>query len=374
MIDRRYSAGYRLDSSYLSPSRPCLYPKVDTSSRHSIIPSMAQNQSRAASKNFLVTGAKGFIGAWIVKALVERGDRPYIFDVDSASHRLQALLTDEQLSVLHFIQGDVTRLADLERAVADCGITHVLHLAGLQVPGCAADPPRGAMVNVVGTLNVFEVAKKYREQVKRIVYASSAAVFGPEEFYGGQMVPEGAQLLPGTHYGVFKQCNEGNARVYFLNDGISSVGIRPWAVYGVGRDQGITSGPTKAIKAAVVGSPYTIKFTGSADLQYVRDCAEIFIRCAEAEIAGAKTYTPRGKVALVEDFIKTLVRLLPNARGLIKAEGKPLPIAADLDDSALHRDLGKVPQTPLEEGIHETARIFEGLNLSGRLDTADLDG
>jgi nucleoside-diphosphate-sugar epimerase len=334
---------------------------------------MVQDTSHAASKSFLVTGAKGFIGSWIVKALVERGDRPTIFDVDKASHRLEALLTDEQLSALRFIQGDVTHLADLERAVGEYGITHVLHLAGLQVPGCAADPPRGAMINVVGTLNVFETAKKHRDQVKKIVYASSAAVFGPEEFYGGARVAEGAQLLPGTHYGVFKQCNEGNARVYFLNDGISSVGIRPWAVYGVGRDQGITSGPTKAIKAAVVGRPYTIRFTGSADLQYARDCAGIFIRCAEADIAGAKVYTPRGKVVQVGDFINVLAGVLPQARELIKAEGKPLPIAADLDDSALHRDLGDVPQTPLEEGIRETARIFENLMASGKLDTADLD-
>ncbi|HZO99187.1 MAG TPA: NAD-dependent epimerase/dehydratase family protein, partial [Terriglobia bacterium] len=146
---------------------------------------MVQDTSHAASKSFLVTGAKGFIGSWIVKALVERGDRPTIFDVDKASHRLEALLTDEQLSALRFIQGDVTHLADLERAVGEYGITHVLHLAGLQVPGCAADPPRGAMINVVGTLNVFETAKKHRDQVKKIVYASSAAVFGPEEFYGG---------------------------------------------------------------------------------------------------------------------------------------------------------------------------------------------
>jgi nucleoside-diphosphate-sugar epimerase len=205
------------------------------------------------------------------------------------------------------------------------------------------------------------------------VYASSAAVFGPEEFYGGGTVREGATLLPGTHYGVFKQCNEGNARVYFLNDGISSVGIRPWAVYGVGRDIGISSGPTKAIKAAVLLRPYTIGFTGAVDLQYVRDTARTFIQCAERDIAGAKVYTPRGSVVRVEEFIQTLERLLPQARGLITVRGKPLPIAADLDDSALKHDLGQLPATPLEEGIRETANIFEGLHREGRLDSKDLE-
>jgi nucleoside-diphosphate-sugar epimerase len=329
--------------------------------------------ARPRPARYLITGAKGFIGAWIVKNLLERGDRPCIFDVDTGSRRLQALLTCEQIASLNFVLGDVTKFEDVDRAVAENGITHILHLAGLQVPACAADPSRGGMVNVVGTLNVFEAARKRRDQVRRIAYASSAAVFGPEEFYGGATVPEGAPLFPGTHYGVFKQCNEGNARVYFLNDGISSVGIRPWAVYGVGRDQGISAGPTKAIKATVLGRPYTIRFTGSTDLQYVRDTARIFIACAEKHMPGAKVYTPRGSVLRVDQFIATLERILPQARGLIRAEGKPLPIAADLDDSALQRDLGEVPHTPLQEGIRETAEIFERLKREGRLDTQDLE-
>ena len=93
----------------------------------------------------------------------------------------QALLTPPQLASIQFIQGDITQFKDVEGAIGDHGITHVLHLAGIQVPFCAADPVRGAMINVVGTLNVFEVARRRRDLVQRIVYASSAAVFGPEE-------------------------------------------------------------------------------------------------------------------------------------------------------------------------------------------------
>jgi nucleoside-diphosphate-sugar epimerase len=325
------------------------------------------------TKRFLVTGAKGFIGAWIAKTLLERGESVSIFDNDTSLHRLNAILSESQIGKITFIQGDVTRHADVDAAIAENGVTHVLHLAGLQVPGCAADPIRGAMVNVVGTLNIFEVARKRRDLVRRIVYASSAAVFGPEELYGASTVQEGAPLCPGTHYGVFKQCNEGNARVYFTNDGISSVGIRPWAVYGVGRDFGISSGPTKAIKAAVLKRAFTIAFTGSLDLQYVRDTAEIFIRCAEKEITGAKAYTPRGSVIRMEGFLERLAQILPQARELITARGKHLPIAPDLDDSALKQDLGEVPNTPLEEGIRETASIFERLAQEGRLETKDLE-
>jgi nucleoside-diphosphate-sugar epimerase len=229
------------------------------------------------------------------------------------------------------------------------------------------------MINVVGTLNVFEVARRRRDLVKSIVYASSAAVFGPEETYGGGTVPEGAPLLPGTHYGVFKQCNEGNARVYFHSDGLSSVGLRPGSVYGVGRDRGMTSGPTKAIKAAVIGQPYTIRFTGGMDLQYVRDTARIFVRCAEAGLIGAKTYTLRGDVIQVNDFLAILEQILPSSLTLIKAEGNALPVSYDFDDSALHHDLAGIQRTPLEDGIRETAAIFERLKRAGTLDIQDLE-
>ncbi len=333
----------------------------------------SSDRTRSSQNNrFLITGAKGFIGAWVVKALVERGDKTWILDLDSQAYRLEALLSQDQLAAIEFIQGDVTAFQEVESAVVDHGITHIIHLAALQVPACAANPPQGARVNVLGTLNIFDVARRHRDLLRGIAYASSAAVFGPEELYGQTTVPGDAPLLPGTHYGVFKQCNEGNARVYFLIDGISSVGLRPWAVYGVGRDQGVTSGPTKAIKAAVLGRPYTIRFTGGLDLQYGKDTAEIFLRCAEMNFSGARVYTLRGAVVKMDEFLAALERVLPRARGLIRAEGPQLPIAYDLDDSQLVKDLGNVPRTPLEQGIRETAEIFDLLARTGKLDAGDL--
>ena len=339
-----------------------------------IILRMAQDSKVPnGSTRFLLTGAKGFIGSWIVRKLIERGNAPWIFDLDTKVHRLRQLLTEEQLEQVHFVQGDITDLDALDRAVADNGITHLVHLAALQVPACAANPRLGARVNVLGTVNAFEVVRKRQDQIKRIVYASSVAVFGPEEFYGPGQVGESAPLQPNTHYGVFKQANEGNARIYYLSNGISSIGLRPGTVYGVGRDQGITSGPTKAIKATVVGRPYTIRFTGGFDMQYAKDTAEIFLRCAEAPIEGAKTYTLRGAVIHMDEFLATLTRLLPESAELIRAEGKPIPIAFDFDDSALLRDIGEVPRTPLEDGIRETAEIFRRLSSEGTIDISDLE-
>ena len=331
------------------------------------------SSSQSARQRYLITGAKGFIGSWIVKLLIERGDHPVVLDRDADAHRLRALLSDKQMKSFSFVAGDVTQLQDIERAVTENGVSRIIHLAALQVPPCAANPPLGAQVNVGGTLNVFETARAHPDQIRRIVYASSAAVFGPEELYGSATVGEGAPLEPMTHYGVFKQCNEGNARVYFRNHGISSTGIRPWAVYGPGRDMGMTSDPTKAIKAAVLGRPFTIRFTGGVDMQYVGDTAKIFLACADSELPGARVYTLRGAVVTVEKFIAELERLRPAARGLITAAGAPISIAFDLDDSALARDLKQVPRTPLDQGIAETIEIFERLKRENRLTSSELE-
>ena len=326
------------------------------------------------SNRFLVTGAKGFIGSWIVKVLLEQGDRPVILDIDTDSHRLRALLSEAEFANLPFVRGDVTKIEDVDRAVAEQGVTHIIHLAALQVPFCAADPPLGALVNVVGAVNIFEVARRRRDHVKRVVYASSAAVFGPEEYYEAGHISDDAPLQPLTHYGVYKQCNEGNARIYYANDGISSAGIRPSTVYGVGRDQGMTSGPTKAMKACVVNRPYTIGFTGRVDMQYVRDTASIFIRAARSDHPGARIYTPRGAVVSTEDIVAALERIVPGARNLIRAEGRPIPVMADVEDGNLRRDFSDLPRTPLEEGVRETVEVFRRLQREGLLDTRDLPG
>ena len=141
------------------------------------------------------------------------------------------------------------------------------------MPTCQADPVTGAFVNIVGTLNVFESAKALG--LARVIYASSAAVFGASD--ANSPLGESAQSEPATHYGVFKRTNEGNARVYFLDHGLSSVGLRPLTVYGVNRDSGLTSDPTKAMKAAVLGLPFHIRFSGATDFQYVADTAAAFL-------------------------------------------------------------------------------------------------
>jgi nucleoside-diphosphate-sugar epimerase len=321
----------------------------------------------------LITGGYGFIGAWIIKNLLERGDQVWVYDLKEDPRRLKPIMPEDAVRKVAFVQGDVTNMAGLQDAIAKQDISHVIHLAGLQVPICRANPILGATVNVVGSLCVFEAVRLAGDQVKRLVYASTAAVFGPPEKYPTGPLPDEVQLMPATHYGHFKVCNEGNAAVYFQDFGLSSIGLRPWTVYGVGRDLGMTSEPTKAIKSVALGRKYHISYGGFQDLQYVDDVAKTFVRCLEAPYKGAKSYNLRGAVVDIQTFHKALCNVEPTARDLVTHGDRQLAIAYDLDDAGLLKDVGRLPKTRLEDGIRQTLELFRKLAKEGRLDTSDLE-
>src|SRR5262245_66133134 len=115
--------------------------------------------------------------------MLEKGAEAWIYDLKEDPQRLHLVLPADQWVQARFVPGDVTDLDALQRALAEHAITHVVHLAGLQVPTCRADPVLGAKVNVLGTLVVFEAVRAAGPQVQRLVYASSAAVFGPPDDY-----------------------------------------------------------------------------------------------------------------------------------------------------------------------------------------------
>ncbi|MHC4793349.1 MAG: NAD-dependent epimerase/dehydratase family protein [Planctomycetota bacterium] len=316
----------------------------------------------------LVTGANGCIGAWVVKRLLDAGDDVTALDHGDEHHRLEAVLDEEARSRIRFIKADVTDAAAVHRHVGDHGGDGVIHLAGLQVPSCRADPMLGAQVNVLGTLSVFEAA---RVTGCRVVYASSAAVYGPDDTpIRPHLEAEAGDAK--THYGIFKIANEGNARIYHQDHGVGSVGLRPLTVYGVGRDFGMTSGPTTALKSAILGHPYTIGFRGPTDFQLAEDVAEIFVRCLDAP-DGAHVCNLHGETATVDDVVAAIDELVPDdRRGLVDCDGPTLPIPGCLDDGLLESLIGPPPRTSLRDGLRRTYDAFARLHEAGRLDLRDL--
>lgn len=254
-----------------------------------------------------------------------------------------------ELTGVEFVQGDITDLAALERLMAAREVTNVVHLAAMLIPLVAADPPRGAMVNVVGTVNVFEAAR--RCGLAGVAYASSAAVYDRSD---GVRVAEGADGHPASHYGVHKQANEGAARMYWRDGGLSSVGLRPHVVYGPGRDHGLTAGPTLAMLAAARGEPYEIPFGGRAQFQYAADVAAQFIDAARTASTEAVLRNVGGPSEHVADVIAAIEDALPEAVGQITFKHDVLlPLPDDMEAATSQ-------VTPLRQGAFETIELFRG--------------
>jgi nucleoside-diphosphate-sugar epimerase len=316
-------------------------------------------QGVAAGSRYLVTGAMGCLGAWTMRLLVDSGAEVVGADLSTDPRRLRLVAGDAVASAARFVTLDITDTDAVRQLVQAEHITHVIHLAALQAPFCKADPPRGAAVNVMGTVNIFEAVIAARDQVRSLVYASSSAVFGPATLYPGGLVTDDSPTAPSsTLYGVFKQANEWSARAYAETAGLASVGLRPFIVYGPGRDQGLTSGPTVAILAALSGVPFHIPFGGHAVFQFAEDVAGAFVAASAAEASDALVLNVGGPQSTVAGFVDALEAVVPEARRLITFEDDELPFPSCVDDSGLQRLVGGLQPIPLEDGIARSVAIF----------------
>ena len=309
----------------------------------------------------LVTGSQGCIGSWVVKRLIEAGHSVITFDVNDSVARLGMISGPDVVAKAERRVGRIEDTAAVKSLIRDEGITHVVHLAAVLMPFCQKNPVEGGLINVIGTLNIFEAARDSGRDV-RIVYASSSAVWGPTDEYGEGALTEDMPVKPATHYGVFKAANEGNARNFFTSDGVSSIGLRPWTVFGPGRDAGLTDDPTLAMRAVADKKPFEIRLSGYMDLQYVQDVADIFIQCLFSPVKGAYVFNLRGEVVGMEDLRLLLEQIRPDAAQLISVKGPAVPVAYRMDDTALVRTVGEVPRTPLRHAITQTIEAFEALN------------
>jgi nucleoside-diphosphate-sugar epimerase len=306
-----------------------------------------------AERRYLVTGVLGAIGAWTAKTLVDRGCGVVGLDVGSSRHRLDVAFESGERGGLTFVEGDITDLDALERRVASQGITNVIHLAAMQVPFVRERPALGALVNVVGTANVLEVARR-AGLATPVVYASSIAVFGPT----GDGEPQ-------TLYGVYKRANEATALRFFEDYDVSSIGLRPHTVYGPGRDQGLTSAPTAAMLAAAAGRPYEIPFGGRLQLQYLPDVAEAFVRASELDRRGASVHTLDGPSASVDEVVDLIEAASGVRHGTITRRGEPLPFSGEADGSSFVELLGGSVNRPLADGIADAVERFRRLLATG---------
>jgi UDP-glucuronate 4-epimerase len=309
----------------------------------------------------LVTGGLGCIGAWTVRELLVAGIPVVVLDPSDDARRLRHVIQPDLLHGARLVTGDVADLHSLEKVLVDHGVDRIVHLAALQIPSCRSNPPTGALVNVVGTVNVFEAAR--RNGIPRVVYTSSIAVFDQD----GGSIGAGAVPRPANHYGVYKLANEGTARAYWNDFGVSSIGLRPMTVYGPGRDRGLTSSPTKAMLAAVLGCRYEIGFGGATLFHHAGDVGRALVAAVQAPLDGARVVNLNGVRASVTDIVACLRELVGASADGITAKADPIPFPDDIDTTGLEA-IGPPPVTPFEEGVAATVEFFRGLQVRGVLE------
>lgn len=293
----------------------------------------------------LVTGAAGFIGSHTCEALLARGYRVVAFDNLSTGKRAN-LPADANLAL---------READIrDRTAVDAamdGIDVVLHLAAqVSVTASVADPAASAQHNIAGFLNVLDAAR--RASVKRVVYASSAAVYGAPRTLP---LTEAAATAPLSPYGLEKSIDDQYASLFAALYGTRALGLRYFNVYGPRQDPrspyaGVIS---KFVDAVRAGQPVRIFGDGlqTRDFIYVKDIAAANVRAMEAEATG-----------VVNVGTGKSVTLLQMIDALEKVFGKPIervfepPQAGDIRDSAMRperlaHDLGFVARASLADGL-----------------------
>lgn len=321
-----------------------------------------------SSERFLIIGAMGCIGAWSVKRLLDDGATVVSYDLPGDPHRLKLIMGDDEFGKVTFLTGDVTDQAGLEAAVKRHKITHIIHLAAIQVPSVRANPVLGSQINVVGTTIVLETAKRLADQVKSVAYASSVAVYGPADRYPTGPVAHDAPLLPTTLYGVNKVDNEWTGKIYWQDHQVRSIGVRPAFVYGPGRDVGMTSTPTKAMLAAAAGREYRISFGGTGFYQHAEDVAKALIAGARAEVDGAPVYNLGGSTMAMDDIVAAITAAAPESAGKITCADTQLPFPDAYDGAPLDAAIGAVGYRNFVEGTRQTIEHFRQAIAAGRLD------
>jgi nucleoside-diphosphate-sugar epimerase len=311
----------------------------------------------------LVTGGTGFLGSYVAAEFVEAGHDVVAYDISTDDRILSKLGVADDVTVR---RGDITGATDVIRATRETGATRIVHLAAL-LTNAARDDPRAALdVNVEGTNNVFEAARILDDQVDRVAWASSAAVYAPPANYDGEYVDEDELLFPDTLYGATKEYNEHQARVYHEDYGLDHVGLRPTVAYGPYRETGGSAFLANIVEKPALGEPFSVEYGDQViDWQHARDIARAFRLAAtvpETDLS-RRIYNVRGVLATVREAAETVRDIVPDADLTVSDKGE-LPWTQNLDMTAARADLGYEVEYDLETGFRSyvnTLRTEHGL-------------
>jgi len=304
---------------------------------------------------FLVTGGAGFIGSNTVDELVRRGHEVAVLD-DFSTGKAANLASVRATVAL--IQNSIANLAALREACR--GVDCVIHLAAqTSVPRSVKDPVETNLINVDGTLNVLVAARD--ANVKRVVFASSCAVYGTN---AALPTNERAALWPISPYGVSKQVGEAYGRMFQHLYGLEFVALRYFNVFGPRQDPGSPySGVLSRFNAALLdGTQPTVYGDGeqSRDFVYVGNVVDANLRAAEANAAPGLAFNiGTGDRTTLNRTLGLLEKIAGQPVGATYApprEGDIRDSQADITEARVV--LGFQPRIGFEEGLRRTWEWF----------------
>jgi CDP-glucose 4,6-dehydratase len=306
----------------------------------------------------LVTGGRGFVGAWICSQLLERGDRVVSFDRGAREGRRSALELLGLAGEVHEVEGDLMDAELVRRTLAEHDVDVVFHLAAQTLVGPAAESPASTFdANVRGTWIVLEGCRE--TGVARVVVASSDKAYGAHEELPYR---EDFALRPTAPYEASKAAADILARSYWPSYGLPVAVTRFANIYG-GGDTNFSRLIPEAVSAALDGRAPVLRSDGSPqrDFLYVEDAAAAYLAIADAlerdEVRGQAFNAGGGRPHAVGEVVGLIARLAgTHTEPQILGTGNP---AGEIDrqyvDATKIREIvGFEPRVALEAGIART--------------------
>ena len=292
-------------------------------------------------KTFLVTGGSGFIGSHVVDKLLEAGAGEVVV-VDKQVQR-ENLADAEDTARLRVVEGDVTD-ADVLDSLLE-GVDCVFHMAVLPLGPCDQSPRDCLEVNVVGSFNVFDAAR--RAGIEKVVFSSASSVYGDTNETMDESHPLGAR----TMYGASKVAGEYFLRAFGDLHGLDYVILRYMNVYGPRQGGGLVINVLKRIQS---GEAPTIMGDGSQsfDFVHVADVASANVAAMASEVSGAEFNVGGGNEVTVREIVERLIDLSGSElEPQIDASARvPMTRRVGSSEKAI-RELGWKPAFDLDRGL-----------------------